>query len=336
MNKQLTTIEAAVTAPAVQERLAFAMHLDPNDERSKAKAMACAASVLAEVQKTAGDSKKDLTVCAPDSIAQAMVDAAQFGLQIDGRQHAYLIKYGNRAVFQPGYRAYIFKIKEAYPDANIVVEPIFEGDVFKIIDDGGNQSYTHERKDAFCTDPAKLKGVLVAVQYTDNGRLIKRAVAVPKERIERARRAAKQDFIWKSDYIEKAKAAAVKNACKYMFVALQGLQEMIGYDNKANFETRNYEPASSQRDSVIDNLNASITGEAPKDDAIDADYIEVEEGEDDTMDLLEAGQEAASGGIEVYKAWAATLDEDEIARVKHMGDEWRTIAKSVQTDEGIL
>ena len=275
-NLQLITKE--LKSDKTLNRTIMALGEDIQSDSAKAEARKYAASVIAEIEKTAGDTKKDLTSCNPHSIAQAMIDAARFKLAIDGRQHAHLIKYGNSASLQIGYRAYLAKIKEAYPDADFVITPIYKDDELKVWDDDGVQKYTLKKNNPFADGEDGLQGVLFAVNYTDNGRLVQKVTPVPKSRIDRARKAAKQDFVWRSDYIEKAKAAAIKNACKHFFASLQGLQEVAAYDNEANYDVnkRDEPPASA----LLDNLNSDILNEPAKDyDEETGEIIEVSEDE---------------------------------------------------------
>ena len=256
----LQVIENTIKAPATMNRLAMALGYSATDTAGKEKARSYAASVLAEIEKSRGDSKKDLTVCNPMSIAQTMIDAASFKIKIDGRQHAHLVKYGNNVTLQIGYRGYLAKIKEHYPDADFVVEPIYEGDDLHIWHENDTQHYTLKKASVFNDGPEKLKGVLFAVTYTDAGRLVRKVNAVPKSRIERAKKAAKQDFIWGTDYIEKAKAAAIKASCKIHFASLSGLSDVIQFDNTHNFDQAKEEaaPEPSKGPSIIDNLNSQI------------------------------------------------------------------------------
>lgn len=298
MANNLTIIADTIRAPETMGKLMLALgHENGKDPAAINDAKRYASSVLAEVERTAGDSKKDLTTCTPNSIVQAMIDAAKFRLMIDGRQHAHLVKYGAAAVFQPGYRAYLFKVKEAYPDADITVRPIYNGETVRIIDEGGDQTYSIQSEiDPFDVKDADFKGVLVSVVYTDNGRLIRKAQAVTKARIDRAKSAAKQDYIWKSDYVEKAKAAAIKAAFKIMFASIQGLQEMIRYDNEKHYDIE--KPIEDTRPgSIVDNLNKSLAPEtavqAPQsDDVIDGDFTTVE-----ASDAPAASNAAESGDM---------------------------------------
>lgn len=284
----LTIIADTIRAPETTGKLMLALGLNnQSDPAQLTEAKRYAASVLAEIEKMANDEKKkDILLCHPLSIVQTMIDAARFKLMIDGRQHCHLIKFKDTATLQIGYRAYLYKIKEAYHDADFVIEPIYEGDNLKIKDENGLQSYTLTKgEEVFRDGPDKLKGILFCVTYTDNGRLIRKVRAVSKARIERARSAAKQDFIWKSDYIEKAKAAAIKAACKHEFASLQALQDVIRYDNENNFDVTN-RPINDQKPrNIVEHLNALIdpAGENAADKHIDADAIEVQDVPSEAM-----------------------------------------------------
>lgn len=52
-------------------------------------------------------------------------------------------------------------------------------------------------------------------------------------------------------------------------------------------------------------------------------------------ELLEAGQDAASQGVEAYKAWLATLDEDAKPLIRHKHAEWTATAKQADADEDL-
>lgn len=322
MSNALTVISETLRAPETTGRLMLALgYNDPKDPQALNDAKRYAASVLAEVEKTAGDSKKDLTVCRPQSIVQAMVDAAQFRLMIDGRQLAHLVKYGSNATFMPGFRGYLFKIKEAYPDADFVVEPVYQGDELRIWEADGVQHYELKKNSVFNDGPDKFQGILFAVTYTDQGRLVRKVQAVPKARIDRARGAAKQDFIWKSDYIEKAKAAAIKAACKVMFASIQGLQEMLAYDNRKHYDIE--KPIDDIRPgSIVDNLNKTLDPEiidqepapAGQDEAQGDDVIEGEVLPQETPEAPPASNTAESEGV-AQNVSHETIDEEEVKRI---------------------
>lgn len=266
----LQIIEQQIKSPAIMNRLAIALGYESATASNKAKADArrYAASVLAEVQKSAGDKNKDLTMCTPDSIAQAMIDAAKFKLEIDGRQHAHLVKYGNKATLQLGYRGFLHKLSEVYLGVDITAECIFKGDVLEIKDKDGYQSYTLTRAKTFPVN-SDFEGVFVAIKYTHQGRDYQKVTIMSKADIDQVKSCAKQDYIWKKWYFEKAKVACIKRACKFHFANVTGLQEAIRYDNESHFTLTDGEFEKSESDNVIANLNKKIAKSEPIDEVID-------------------------------------------------------------------
>lgn len=256
---QLTVIEQKLTSPDVTNRLIVALGLPPNDEKAQSEAFRYASSVLAEIKKVDGDPKRSLSGCTPDSIVQAMVDAANFKLAIDGKQHAHLVKYGNNATLQIGYRGYIAKISEHFKDADFTAEAVFKGDVLAMSDNGGFQTYTLSKADAFADGWQNLQGVVVRLSYSKGGEKYQKVTAVSKSDLEKIRKSAKQDFVWNQWPIEKSKAAAIKRACKIQFADVMGLQEVIRYDNEMHFTP--IADASPTRSSIIDNINKTVQPE---------------------------------------------------------------------------
>jgi recombinational DNA repair protein RecT len=337
MSNQLTVIEKALTSKDVTNQLTAALGLDPEDEKSKTEAFAYASSVLAEIKKTAGDKKRDLTVCSPDSICQAMIDAAQFQIAIDGKQHAHLVKYGNKATLQIGYRGYIAKITEHFEDADFTAEAVFKDDVLNVTDDGGYQSYTLEKADPFADGWDNLTGVLVRMSYTKGGDKYQKITLVSKGDLTKIRGVAKQDFIWRQWPIEKAKAAAIKRACKIQFSDVMGLQEMVKYDNEHHFDVSKKPEASPTRSSIIDNINKANAPEHMQVEEVedDDDVIDVDVIEEDT-ELVEAGAEAASLGTGAYKEWFTGLTNDEKKAILDRHEDWKVEAAAADEQEDIM
>ncbi|PHS61049.1 MAG: hypothetical protein COB09_19060 [Thalassobium sp.] len=264
MSNSLQLIETELKQPATMGRMSLALGFtDVDDPAAKNEARKYISSVLAEIEKTAGDPKKDLTMCSAPSIIRCMVDAAKMKMQIDGRQHAHLIKYGNNATLQIGYRGYLAKIKQAYPDAVFTVQPVYQGDEITVWHEDGNQFYKYVNNNLFSSGENNFLGILFAVTYTDGGRQVSKVSDVSKERVDRAKSAAKQKYVWGSDYIEKAKAAAIKNACKHLFASITDLQTVMRYDNDKNHKVDN-NATDPQTRSILDNLNADIDSILPK------------------------------------------------------------------------
>lgn len=237
-------IENQLRAKANTARLSLALGYDGKSEEGKNEAFKYISSVLQEIKKTetrSGESEskklaKDLTFCTVDSIIQAIIDAAKFRLPIDGRKLAYLVKYNDCAQFQPGYKGFVFKIAEYFKDVDFTAEPVFENDELTLSDKGGFQTYTHIRMNPFQTDQSKMVGMITCLSYTTEAGRHSKIATLPKSEIDQIRKAAKQDFIWKDWFFEKAKAAGLKRLCKTNFITALALQELIQYDNEHHFD----------------------------------------------------------------------------------------------------
>lgn len=228
-------IEGTLKSKEVVSKVVLALGGDSNDEAAKQEAFKYIASVLQEVQRTIGDDKKDLTTCEPHSIVQCMIDAATMQLPIDGRSLAHLMKYGKKATLQIGYRGFLYKISQYYQDASFAAVPVFEGDDVSISDENGFQSYKHKPANPFEDNPENMRGIVCGLTFTHNGQKHSKVIAMSMDEIGKVRSKAKQDYIWKEWFIEKAKVAGLKRLCKIHFAGLMGLQDMIEYDNRENF-----------------------------------------------------------------------------------------------------
>lgn len=257
---EIVNLENKIVSPEVLGQLSAVIGGDD-------KAKLFAGSVLAEVKRTAGDPKKDLTGCSPDSIIQSMMDAANFGLAIDGRKHAHLVKYNNAVQLQIGYAGYVAKLTEAYPDADITTNVIFEGDQLDIDEKNGYQSYTFKRKNALENDPVKIIGAFAVISYTKGGEKIQKVTTMARAEINLIRSKAKQDFVWKEWFVEKTKIAVLRRACKLPFQSIMGLQKLLDYDNR-NFDLEQKKLPRPQTDNIIDNINMAIEQEKIKDQEI--------------------------------------------------------------------
>jgi phage RecT family recombinase len=188
-------------------------------------------SVLNEIRKTIGDDKKDLSKCTPISIESAIKQACDLQLEIDGRQHCHLIKYGATATLQIGYRGFIYAIKRAYPDANIDCKLVYKGDSFVVKSEGDITTYSLEIKDPFAKKE-EIIGGYCHISYTIGGRLVSFCETMSLAEINKIKGKAKQDFIWKEWFEEKAKVAIIRRACKIHFSGIQQIEQIAEFDNQ--------------------------------------------------------------------------------------------------------
>lgn len=229
-------------------------------------------SILNEIKKSASDEKKDLTKCTPQSIESAIKQACDLQLEIDGRQHCHLVKYVDRngksnANLQIGYRGFIYAIKRAYPDANIDCKLVYKGDVFTIKSEGDATTFSLEVKDAFSRSQADVIGGYCHISYTVGNRLVSFCETMSLAEINKIKGKAKQDFIWKEWFEEKAKVAIIRRACKIHFSGIQQIEQITEFDNQdydlQKVVEAEIETIDSERGIEIEQLleKASITRE---------------------------------------------------------------------------
>ena len=290
-------------------------------------------SVLSEIQKSMSDPKKDLSLCTPDSIGRAIVDAASFKLPIDGRGYAHLVKYGTTATFQVGYKGLIAKISEVYQNVNFTAEIVFKDDDLSISDVDGYQAYTHKKKNPFESNQANMIGVLAVLQYENHGKKYQKIVTMPKSEVDQIRKTAKQDYIWSAWYYEKAKVAALKRLCKINFATVMGLQELIAFDNNENHSVE-AKPVANDINKIIENeLEAEYIDVtpmyeeeivAPAKNGILPEELEILKGE---------GYEFAEQGVEKLQSWKKSLTaQQKLALGKELGDKLTAIATEADSN----
>lgn len=313
-------ISTALRSEKAVNRISAALGIDLQDENAKAEVVPYTSSVLMEIERNFGDSKKDLSTCQPESIVQCVVDAARMKIFIDNRQHAHLVKYGNKATLQIGYRGYVHKIKEHFPDADFSYGAIYEGDTFKINSQDGFDHYTLDKADAFEDDENKLKGIFVAISYTLGGVPKQKVTTLSKAMITKIRSSAKQDYIWKSWFIEKAIAAAIKRACKVHFASIKELKAVADFDNEAHFKPFNNQTPTTKASNPFETMNKIAQGEdiieqeaeTPEESAKDIDPPKDLFDQHGKIDIKKAIQDAVENinDQESYTAFLLEFEED--------------------------
>lgn len=91
----------------------------------------------------ATDQTGKLRQCSKESIFMAALKAAELGIDIDSRQHGYLIPYGNQVQLQTGYKFYLNKFMNSRMVKNFCCEVVYKNDVFKVIK-GSEHKVIHE------------------------------------------------------------------------------------------------------------------------------------------------------------------------------------------------
>lgn len=179
-------------------------------------------------------SKQPLAGLDPQSIREAFKDSLDAGIPVDGRQLAYVIRYGNAIQYSIGYKGFSAKIKEIYPTAIVKAELVYAGDVFTVEKVDGQAKYTHKVANPFASIKSMV-GAYAYVKYTIDGKEYSFIETMGKEEIDKIRGKAKTKYVWDDWYGEMAKKAAIRRLCKILTAGNPKLAVLEKIDNK-NFD----------------------------------------------------------------------------------------------------
>jgi len=127
------------------------------------------------------------------------------------------------------YIAYKNKMFISYPESTIDVGLVYEGDDFKVSKETGSVMYHHNVSDPFGQTPDNLKGGYCIIK-NKRGEFI---TLLSKDDIEKHRKVAKTDYIWKDWFTEMATKTVIKKACKLHFSDI--------YQNIEKMDNENYD-----------------------------------------------------------------------------------------------
>lgn len=161
-----------------------------------------------------------LLQCRPQSVLQAIMQAAQLGLEVNGPLgHAYLVPYNTRehgmlCQLIPGYRGLIYLAKNSGAIAAGEARLVYEGETFDV-EYGTDPKIVHRpRWDIERIDDAIVAAYFVA-RLPDGTRQFEVMSRAEIERI-RQRSRAKDEGPWKTDFGEMARKTPTRRGLKYL------------------------------------------------------------------------------------------------------------------------
>ena len=270
-SQRFQNLRAVLAEAGNIKRIATALKLDPRTDEDKQETLRWMMTVLAEVEKTLGDDKKDLTSCSPESYVQAMIDAATIGVPIDGRRLADLVPRGGRVNYQINTAGFVYLVGLHYEGANFKAGIVYQGDTFSVSTKDGFDHFEHVPADPFQQDATKMRGIYVALSYAKEGRQFQQVERLTKADIEKIKSKAQQNYIWNEWFFERATTAAVKRIAKRQFQTIMGLQQAIAYDNAQNYDMNAPALPAPSAGTIVDNLNAALKPQAEQPKALTHD-----------------------------------------------------------------
>jgi len=172
------------------------------------------------------DKNGKLQNCSKKSIFQAAMKAAELRIDVDVREHGYMIPYGNEATLQIGYKYYVNKYTNSKLVKNIVCDVVYKNDVFEEIKGTENKlihkpDYEQERTDE------NIKLFYAHIELT-NG--MKFTEVISKQEIDTKFR--KNTDPWKKWYAEMGKKSAIKRMGKWVQLDDDDLQQVNMYEDQ--------------------------------------------------------------------------------------------------------
>ena len=164
--------------------------------------------VLTEVTKN----PKILT-CTRESILTSVMEACQLGLEPNAIQGlGYLIPYGNKCQFIPGYKGYIKLALQSGQVSTIWARVVKEKDMFEY-EEGDTPFIKH--KPCLNGDAGNPIVVYAICKKTNGDKQFEVMTFADVEEIRKKSSAGKYGP-WKDDWNQMAKKTAVKQLCKYL------------------------------------------------------------------------------------------------------------------------
>ena len=179
---------------------------DENSQDSKRFAVYC--ENLTKTTKNAGF-KQRLQKTTAETFADSFLKVKNDGLVFDGKN----------ITLQPtgisyNYVAYKNKMLNVYPDSKIELGVVYQGDDFEFSVTSGQVHYRHSLKNPFENKPdSEIIGVYCVIK-NKRGEFL---TTLNMNEIQKHRRIAKTDEIWKSWFKEMVLKTAIKKATKYHY-----------------------------------------------------------------------------------------------------------------------
>jgi len=148
-------------------------------------------------------------------------EVAENGLVFDG-EHITLQNTG----ISFDYQAYKNKMLLAYPDSIIDDDLVYEKDTFEFKKYSGKVTYSHDIADPFSRNEEQIIGGYCVIK-NKRGEFL---TMLSKADIDKHRKVAKTDYIWKQWFVEMARKTVLKKACKKHFDDIY--QNIMKIDNE--------------------------------------------------------------------------------------------------------
>jgi len=180
---------------------------------------------LARIVMTQIQNTPKLLDCDKSSLLAAVMTSAQLGLEPDGiLGHGYLVPYGSKCQFIPGYKGYIKLARQSGEVSDLYAMEVRANDEFKIVD-GLNRDLQHVRAKG---ERGELVGFYAVAKYLNGGFDFQyMTVAEINEVRDKAQgyiafKAGKiRETPWDGSYVPMALKTVIRKLSKYLPMSVQ-------------------------------------------------------------------------------------------------------------------
>lgn len=186
--------------------------------------------------------------CDPVSVLGSLLQAAQLKLQVSGALgQAYIVPYGRKAQFIPGYRGLIELARRSGQVRSITAQVVYSNDDFEF-SFGRNEDLNHRPA---MGDRGEIIYVYAYAHLKDDG-YAQEVMSVDDVKAIQARSKGGQYGPWKDHWSEMARKTVLRRLSKYLPMSIE-FAKAVEMDIKHDLgETQDFSDLESQIDESID------------------------------------------------------------------------------------
>jgi recombination protein RecT len=221
---------------------------------------------LIKLALVAASRNPKLLQCTPVSVVQAVMQAAQLGLEFGGAMpEAHIIPYGDQATFQTDYRGLLSLARRSGDISLIGAWPVYAKDEFEYENTDAGQVLTH--KPFLGDDPGPIKLVYAIARLKSTA--LPQIEIMRKKDVDhiRAKSKAANNGPWVTDYDQMARKTVLRRICNYIPRSLE-LSTALELEDRAERGEAvaldlDLTPALEEPESRVEGLKEQLKKEVP-------------------------------------------------------------------------
>lgn len=213
------------------------------------------------------------------NLAKCIMKGAYLGLDFFNKE-CYVITYGGIPQFMTDYKGEekLCKKYSINPIKDIYAKLVRDGDFFEEYIDGGKQ-LVNFKPVPFNTNA--IIGAFAVVYYKDGSMAYETMSRAEIEYIRDNFSKQKNGQAWNKSFGEMAKKTVLRRLCKHIELDFDSIEQNKAWEESSDSEFKN-EPVESEKSEIEKELEEDgFIQEEKKEEVVEADFIEVENGEKD-------------------------------------------------------